>query len=265
MYGKFFASTYTGSMFGAGADVFAVWGYVIANTVNAQVELNPRLLSAVLGTPEDRIAAAVDFLCSPDAKSRSKVEDGKRLIREGEFAYRVPTFFNYRSIRNEDERREYNRKKKAEQRTRDKNVKDRVIDSRRVSNMSAHTEAEAEADTDKENLIREIAKFHPRIADPLHLSHERATAILEALARHGDKVLAGMQAHRKAYDLSSPAEKKFFPSPERFFRNSEYLLIPEVKRADGFTPPQNVDSEYISEGTKRKRQIEAAKAANCDR
>lgn len=132
MYGKFFASTFTGSMFGAGPDVFAVWGYVIANAVESQVELNPALLAAVIGTSPERISAAIEKLCAPDPLSRTKTHDGKRLIREGEYAYNVPNLLAYRSIRNEEERREYNRVKKAEQRERDK-VKDSVIDMSAVS------------------------------------------------------------------------------------------------------------------------------------
>lgn len=150
MYGKFFASAFTGSMYGAGPDVFAVWGYVIANTQDSQVELNPLLLAGVIGTTPERIADAIAVLCAPDAKSRSKVEGGRRLIREGEFAYRVPNFAAYRAIKNEDDRREYNRKKKAEQRLRDRNVKDvkaRVID---CQPMSAHAETEAESRKQKQ-------------------------------------------------------------------------------------------------------------------
>lgn len=148
MYGKHFASTYTGSMLGAGPDVFAVWGYVIANTIKSQVELNPKLLAAVIGMPEEAVKDAIEYLCSPDENSRRKVEDGRRLIREGEFSYRVTGHATYRAIRCEDDRREYNRIKQAEYRAakKSKAVKDDVIDSQSLSSVSAHTEAEAEAD-----------------------------------------------------------------------------------------------------------------------
>lgn len=143
MYGKFFASAFTGSMYGAGSDVFAVWAYVIANTKDSQVEINPALLAGMLGSTPERVRGALDFLCAPDPNSRSKAEDGRRLVREGEFAYRVPNFTAYRSIRNEEERRAYNRQKKAESRQRQADVKAPVIE---MSAVSAHTEAEAEAD-----------------------------------------------------------------------------------------------------------------------
>lgn len=153
MFGKFFASTFTGSMMGAGPEVFAVWGYVIANTHGSQVELNPRLLSAVIGTSPETIQRAIDYLCAPDPNSRSKVEDGKRLIREGEFAYRVPNFEAYRAVRDEEDRRAYNRRKQAESRARRRTVNTPVIDSQSrlpKSALSAKTEADTETETDTE-------------------------------------------------------------------------------------------------------------------
>lgn len=120
MFGKFFASAFTGSLFGAGPTVFAVWGYVIANARDSQVELNPQLLASILGTTQDDVATAIGKLCAPDPNSRSKEEDGRRLIKEGQFAYRVVNHAAYRDIRNDEERRAYFRDKKREQRLRDK-------------------------------------------------------------------------------------------------------------------------------------------------
>jgi len=114
MYGKYFASTFSGSMVGAGPVVFAVWGYVIANTVDSQVELNPRLLAAVIGTDAGEVVKALEYLCAADGNSRSEEHGGRRLLKEGSFAYRVVNHQTYRTIRNEDERREYNRVKQRE-------------------------------------------------------------------------------------------------------------------------------------------------------
>lgn len=141
MYGKFFASTFTGSMLGSGPTVFAVWGYVIANTVGSQVELNPALLSHVIGASVEEIEAALAALCAPDPKSRSKVEEGRRLVREGEYAYRVPNYEAYHAVRNEEDRRAYNREKQREHR---KRVRASVNDSQSLSALSAKEEAETE-------------------------------------------------------------------------------------------------------------------------
>ena len=174
MYGKFFASTFTGSMYGAGADVFAVWAYVIANTHDSQVELNPRLLAASIGMTADRAEVAIAYLAAPDTNSRSKVSEGRRLIREGEFAYHVPNFAAYRRVRNEEDRREYNRVKKAEERQRRADVKTPVNDCQRLSSVSAKTETETEAEAEA------VRNGHP----PKPVSHDAAAllAIVELRA-----------------------------------------------------------------------------------
>jgi hypothetical protein len=116
MYGKHFESMYEGSMYGAGVAVFAVWGYVIAHTRKSLVELNPKKLADTLGGEREEIEKAIRFLMEKDPNSRHKAHEGRRLLKEGEFQYRVPSWEEYRRILNEDERREYNRKKQAEYR-----------------------------------------------------------------------------------------------------------------------------------------------------
>jgi hypothetical protein len=123
VFGKHFSSMYSGSMVGSGALVFAVWGYVIANQkpdreVGAQVELNPRLLSAILGETVEDVVRAVEFLCAPDPESRSKEEGGRRLIRLGQFDYRVVNGKKYLAMRDEEARRESNRVAQAKSRAR---------------------------------------------------------------------------------------------------------------------------------------------------
>lgn len=166
MYGKFFSSTFTGSMYGSGSDVFAMWGYVIANTVDSMVELNPVMLAAVMGSTVERCEAAIQYLCSPDPKSRNEAEGGRRLIREGQYQYRVTNHEVYRAIRNEDERREYNREKQRESRAR--RVKADVIDKNSLSTLSAKAEAEAEA-----SKVKPIVGLSP---DPARLDAKKARA-----------------------------------------------------------------------------------------
>jgi hypothetical protein len=110
-------------MYGAGVHVFAVWGYVISHTQKSRVELNPKKLADTLGATMDDIADALKYLESPDPKSRFKSHDGRRLVKEGEFQYFVPSFEAYRAIRSEDDRREYNRIKQAEHRKKKLKVK----------------------------------------------------------------------------------------------------------------------------------------------
>lgn len=120
MYGKHFESMYEGSMYGAGIAVFAVWGYVISHTRQSSVELNPKKLADTLGGTVKEIKEAVEFLMKPDADSRQKEHDGRRLIKEGEFQYRVPSWEYYYKMQSEEERREYNRVMKSRERARKK-------------------------------------------------------------------------------------------------------------------------------------------------
>lgn len=127
MYGKHFSSMYEGSMIGAGAVVFAVMGYVIANgqpdrAVGTQVELNPKLLAFIFGEPEKDVESAIDYLCSPDPKSRTDTNDGRRLVRLGQFAYQVVNGAKYRAIRDEERRRETDRESKRRQRAKAKGL-----------------------------------------------------------------------------------------------------------------------------------------------
>jgi len=124
MYGKSFESLYTGSMVGAGFHVFAVWNYVITNTHFSHIELNPKLLAYTLAgseSAESEVQAALDYLCAPDPKSRSQIEQGRRLVKEGQFLYRVVNWQDYQQIKTAEGLREYNRRKQAEYRARKKN------------------------------------------------------------------------------------------------------------------------------------------------
>lgn len=110
MYGKIFESTFTGSLCGAGPTVFAVWGYVIANNeLPGVVELNPTYVAAAIGTTEAEIQKAIDFLCSPDPKSRNPDEEGRRLVYLRAHAYRIVSFDTYHKMRDAEARQEYMR------------------------------------------------------------------------------------------------------------------------------------------------------------
>lgn len=120
MYGKTYESMYEGSMVGAGMHVFAVWNYIITKCRRGSIEVNPKLLAFTLGGAESEVEKALIYLCSPDPKSRSKLEGGRRLVKDGMYQYRVVNWEYYDKIKNEEERREYNRVKQAEYRAKAK-------------------------------------------------------------------------------------------------------------------------------------------------
>jgi hypothetical protein len=155
MYGKHFESLYEGSMIGAGAMVFAVWGYVIAKwkpdkKVGGQVRLNPALLGPILGESPKEVEKAIEYLCAPDKQSSSKLEGGRRLVRLGQFDYRVVNAAKYHAIRNEEERREQNRQAQARFREKQKveptNNRDNLIEIHEKHAKDLRRERDDEAD-----------------------------------------------------------------------------------------------------------------------
>ncbi len=159
MFGKHFASMYTGSMFGQPALVHAVMGYVIANQRPSRkdgvssVELNPMLLAPMFATSLEDVVSAITVLTSPDPKSRTDAEEGRRLVLEtgvidGPATYRVVNGPKYRGIRDEDERREQvrvavakHREKKAGNQSKPRKPKKAQVEE--------EEEAEEEADPER--------------------------------------------------------------------------------------------------------------------
>jgi hypothetical protein len=141
-FGKIFESLYTGSMVRANTTVFALWPYCIAHAKPpGYVEVNPEILAFTMSTTVESIQEALDYLCSPDPKSRSKREGGRRLVKEGEFLYRMVNFIEYRDKISAAAKRENDRARIAAKRA----------ESRKQSQVSqtvvnvAQAEAEAEA------------------------------------------------------------------------------------------------------------------------
>ncbi len=147
-WGKHFQSMYTGSMVGAGPDVFAVWGYVLAHKDKAgTVELNPRLIATTIGMSKARAKSAVDYLCAPDPDSRNPDMDGRRLVSLGPFLYTVVSHEKYATLRNDEERKAYERERKADYRAR---VRDRSGTIRDVSISTSESSSESSSASETE-------------------------------------------------------------------------------------------------------------------
>lgn len=100
---------FTGSLCGSGPFVISVMSYVIAYTKQSRVELNPKVLAALIGADVQDIQVAIDYLTAPDPDSRLKACEGCRLVKEGGFQYFVVGWEKYQAIKSEIDRRESNR------------------------------------------------------------------------------------------------------------------------------------------------------------
>lgn len=104
------SSIYEGNLVGSGTVVFAVMGYVISKQEPVAgefyVELNPVVLSFILGCHHNGIQAAIKFLCTKG-----------QLEKRGEyFTYRVVNGSGYRQMGRVNFRREQWRESKRRKR-----------------------------------------------------------------------------------------------------------------------------------------------------
>ena len=103
---------------------------VLADQTGA-VDMTYEAISRRTNVPVEEVVKYVKELCQPDQKSRSKLEEGKRLIpldSNRDWGWKIVNYVHYRKIRDEAARREYFRDKQREHRKKVKKaVKDAVL------------------------------------------------------------------------------------------------------------------------------------------
>jgi len=103
------------------------------------------------------VETALEELLAPDPYSRTEDYEGRRIEAVPGTGWRLLNHAKYRAKMNEDERREYNRKKQAEWRARH-NPSKNVNDSQSQSAMSAQAEAKAKATNTKTSKRRDVVE-----------------------------------------------------------------------------------------------------------
>jgi len=239
-YGKFYAKTFTGSMAGTGAHVIAVMGYCVANAKppDGNLEINTKLLAVMIGEPEERIKEAVEFLCSPDTESRTPTDEGRRLVRVGQFMYRLVNWEAHRGGIDRDARRETWRNAKADYRSKKKTVsegKNIGIGAKPIKadhpikvNPPVDNPAAARADVDLPDMVvpsnppsapptvEEIYQAYPKKADkPAALR-----AIKKAILKMRPEAL--MELTRKYAKVRESCEPQFTPYPASWYNAERF-------------------------------------------
>ena len=194
IYGKSFSRMYQGSMVGAGSHIYAVWGYCIscADPEDHTVDLNPVLLSAIIGDTVERMEEAVSYLCSPDPNSHCQEENGARLVHQTGFSYFLVTHEAYRDMKNNEELRAYHRENKRKQRAK-KGVPDVLGQSEDLA--SAYASASAYAclfSLDTFSLEWEEYIKH-RKAKKIKTTDRALELMLKRLAEHPERAIGALQ------------------------------------------------------------------------
>ena len=130
MYVKLFSSIYQGTLRGK-SDCLLVFTNLLAHAdQHGIVDVHPSAISDEVGLPLDRVTLALTDLESPDPESRSPENEGRRILRmDGHRAWgwKVTNYGKYRTIKNEDDRREQNRLAQERWRNRNKHSSAEVI------------------------------------------------------------------------------------------------------------------------------------------
>jgi len=129
----------------------------------------------------------------------------------------------------------------------------------------SYSDSAVDLNQDIESEIREIAGFHPKVKDPLHIPIDVANLIGEAIARHGrDLVWAGTKSFGEAVKRWPVSERQLAPSPHNFFRHSQYLTDPREwdrsthgKFNDPTTRSERVGNNVLDGITKDARRADS--------
>ena len=116
------------------------------------VDIHPRAIAEEVGLSVEQVNAAINELEAPDPESRSPENEGRRIVKMDEhrsWGWVVVNYKKYRSIRNEEDRREQNRL--AQQRFREKHNQ-----SKPRKPMSAQVEGEEEGEGEAKEKSKAI-------------------------------------------------------------------------------------------------------------
>src|SRR5208283_3447392 len=153
------------------------------------VDMTVPAISRRTNVPQKLIHKAIEKLCTPDEKSRSHLEDGRRLIQldsHRDWGWQIVNYEHYRDLIDEESRRAYFRDKQREFRARSKPVKavkDSKAPSKKITQVEASEALDVILSLTPEQLIGRIREIGPwRNADAIAAEQE----LVEQLAKGAD-------------------------------------------------------------------------------
>ena len=200
MYGKLFASMFSGSLHGHWQAIVTFQQMIILADKDGTVEVTPTALSAITSIPLDIIEQGISVLEAPDANSRTPDEDGRRIIRinpERPWGWHITNYAHYRAIRTAEDRREYH---KNYWHTRNKQDTQPDSTSTQQSQPIVEAKAKVKAKAIKDSFVlpdwidvkawTEWEKFRIERKKPLSdLSRRKCFAVLEKQKGHQREII----------------------------------------------------------------------------
>lgn len=230
---KLFHSITNSTIWGEDSDTRVVWVTMLAMADrNGYVGASLTGLAREAVVPLESAERALAKFLAPDPYSRSQEHEGRR-IAVADRGWVILNYGRFRDMRDEEARREYERKRKREQR-RPKGMSRNVPDVPECPTMSAQAEAEAVTDTEpnhpalpttlSDDEAFEMAwKLYPK-----RPNNSKAAALRAWQARRAKNVpvpvlVDGVRRYA-AYVASQGVEPRFVKMASTFFGPDEHYL-----------------------------------------
>ena len=194
MYGKLFEQMYKGSMIAAGWEALIVMQQlVILADRHGEVEMTPQAISNTTTIPLDIVEKGLQVLMEPDPMSRSKAEEGRRIVLldpDRPWGWRLVNYQYYVELASKEDKRRKDAERLAEKRNENNNSQDvakcrsmsqSVADSRSVSQNVAHVDVDIDINKKKGRFTP------PSLSEVEDYCQERENGIdAEAFLNHYD-------------------------------------------------------------------------------
>ena len=111
MYGKIWMSMFEGSLYAAGWE--AIFTFMILITFankNGEVDMTTQVLSGRTNVPEEILINGIRVLSSPDEKTRTKKDDGRRITlidKDRDWGWKITNYSKYAKARDMAAVRQY--------------------------------------------------------------------------------------------------------------------------------------------------------------
>lgn len=104
---------------------------ILADPTGA-VDMTHEAIARRTNVPLEKVRHCIEELCQPDVKSRSTLEDGKRIVpldSHRDWGWKIVNYQHYRKIRDQEARRSYFRDYQRKRRKKLKTVKDKKVNN----------------------------------------------------------------------------------------------------------------------------------------
>lgn len=196
-FSKVFSTMWGGSLYGR-FEASAVF-MVLLSLANREghVDMTPEAIAGTTGWPIDFIRKGIAELASPDERSRTPDEEGRRIILlddHREWGWAITNYAKYRDEMRSQDRREYMRE--AQRKRRSKLALATVDVSTIVNQFQPIADADADADAPKKEQARS-ARLATRLPNPFILTDERR-AVAEKENLEVERVFADFSDYWRA-------------------------------------------------------------------